>query len=176
MLKGSSITLRPVFEADIDQLYAHHLDLANRGDYLPRDIVSQVEYKKKYQETGFWGKDSGTLLIVNREDKVIGSIVFFKSVDYMDEYEIGYQIFRPEDRGKGAATEAVNLMVRYLFITKQMNRIRLVTHTDNAASRRVAEKSGFQHEGTARKAVFFGGKHHDVEIYGILRDEVPLDQ
>lgn len=33
MLKGRSITLRPVLETDLDQFYAYHMDLANRGDY-----------------------------------------------------------------------------------------------------------------------------------------------
>ena len=69
-------------------------------------------------------------------------------------------------------TEAVNLMVRYLFETKTMNRIRLVIHPANAASRRIAEKCGFRHEETAGGASYDKGKHQDVEIYSILHDEV----
>jgi RimJ/RimL family protein N-acetyltransferase len=107
---------------------------------------------------------------------MIGYIEFFKTVNYLDEYEIGYLIFQPEHRGKGATTEALNLMVRYLFETKRMNRLRLIIHPDNAASRRVAEKCGFRHEGTARGAWFNKGKHQDVEVYAILRDEVLGDQ
>ena len=41
MLKGKSITLRPVRESDLDQLYAYHLDIGNRGDYYPRGALSQ---------------------------------------------------------------------------------------------------------------------------------------
>lgn len=69
-------------------------------------------------------------------------------------------------------TETVNLMVRYLFETSQMNRIRLVIHPDNAASRRLAEKCGFRHEGTARGAWYNKGQHNDVEIYSILHNDV----
>jgi RimJ/RimL family protein N-acetyltransferase len=103
---------------------------------------------------------------------LIGYIEFFKTVNYLDEYELGYLIFNPEHRGKGATTEAVNLLVRYLFESKRMNRLRLIIHPDNAASRRVADKCGFKHEGTARGAWFHNGKHQDVEVYAILRDEV----
>jgi RimJ/RimL family protein N-acetyltransferase len=77
-----------------------------------------------------------------------------------------------EQRGKGIMTEVVNMMVRYLFEAKQMNRIRLVIHPDNAASRRLAEKCGFKHEGTARGAWYNKGRHNDVEIYSILHDAV----
>ncbi len=176
MLKGSSITLRPMLETDLDQLYEYHVDVANRGDYYPHGIVSETEFKKRFRESGYWEKDEGTLLIIGETGQTIGYIEFFKTVNYLDEYEIGYLIFLPEQRGKGATTEAVNLMVRYLFETKRMNRIRLIIHPDNAASRRVADKCGFQHEGTARGAWFSKGKHQDVEVYAILRHEVLGDQ
>jgi RimJ/RimL family protein N-acetyltransferase len=172
MLKGDTITLRPVLESDLDLLYRHHLDLANRGDYYPHGIVSQTTFKKRFHDTGNWEREEGTLLIVGDGGEPVGYIEFFRTVNYLDEYEIGYLIFQPEHRGKGATTEALNLMVRYLFETKRMNRIRLIIHPDNAPSRRVAEKCGFTHEGTARGAWFSKGKHHDVEVYAILRDDV----
>ena len=171
MLKGRTITLRPVLEADLDQFYDNYLQIENRGDYYPRSVMSQIALKKRFSESGFWEKDEGTLLICDETGQMIGYIEFFKTVNYLDEYEIGYLIFRPEHRGKGATTEAVDLLVRYLFDTKRMNRLRLIIHPDNAASRRVAEKCGFRHEGTARGAWFNKGKHHDVEVYAILRED-----
>ena len=68
--------------------------------------------------------------------------------------------------------EAVNLLVRYLFETKRVNRVRLVIHPENIASRRLAEKCGFRHEGTARGAWYNQGRHQDVEIYAILHEDV----
>ena len=172
MLKGKSITLRPVREADLDQLYAYHVDIDNRGDFFPRGIMAQPVFRKRFEETGYWEKDDATLLIVSPEDEILGHIEFFKTVNYLDEYELSYQIYEPERRGKGITTEAVNLLVRYLFESKRMNRIRLVIHPDNRASRRLAEKCGFKHEGTARGAWYHRGKHRDVEIYAILHDDV----
>lgn len=172
MLKGKTITLRPMFESDLDEFYSHYLDIANRGDYYPRGVSSEVTFKKRFRETGLWERDEGTLLIIGEAGHMIGYIEFFKTVNYLDEYELGYLIFQPEHRGKGATTEAVNLMVRYLFETKRMNRLRLIIHPDNAPSRRVADKCAFKHEGTARGAWFNNGKHQDVEVYAILRDEV----
>lgn len=172
MLSGKSITLRPVHASDLEMLYDFHTDIQNRGEYFPRGILSEPAFQKQFHEDGFWGKDDGMLLIINASDEILGHIEFFKTVNYLDEYELSYQIYSPEHRGKGAATEAVILLVRYLFESKRVNRIRLVIHPDNLASRRLAEKCGFQHEGTARGAWYNKGKHHDVVIYSILHDDV----
>jgi RimJ/RimL family protein N-acetyltransferase len=172
MLIGNLITLRPVHSADVEKLYELHTDIQNRGEYFPRGILSYSAFQKQFHENGFWGKDEGTLLIVSQANEILGHIEFFKTVNYLDEYELSYQIYDEEQRGKGMMTEALKLMTRYLFETKRMNRIRLVIHTDNAASRRLAEKCGFQHEGKARGAWYNKGRYQDVEIYSILHDEV----
>ena len=172
MLKGKSISLRPVRETDLDQLYTFHLDIDNRGGYFPRGVVSQPAFRKQFQETGYWTKEEGTLVMVSPEEEILGHIEFFKTVNYLDEFELSYQVYATEQRGKGIASEAVNLLVRYLFETKRVNRIRLVIHPENIASRRLAEKCGFRHEGTARGAWYNQGRHQDVEIYAILHEDV----
>jgi len=172
MLTGKSITLRPVRDNDVEKLYDFHTNIQNRGDYFPRGILSQPTFQRQFQENGFWGKEEGMLLVVNPEDEILGHIEFFKTVNYLDEYELSYQLYDKKHYGKGVMTEAVNMLVQYLFETKRMNRIRLVIHPDNAASRRLAEKCGFTHEGTARGAWYNKGRHQDVEIYSILHDKV----
>ncbi len=172
MLKGKSISLRPVRETDLDQLYAFHLDIDNRGGYFPRGVLSQPAFRKQFQETGYWTKEEGTLVMVSPKDEIHGHIEFFKTVNYLDEFELSYQVYAAEQRGKGIATEAVSLLVHYLFETKRVNRIRLVIHPENLASRRLAEKCGFRHEGTARGAWYNQGRHQDVEIYAILHADV----
>jgi RimJ/RimL family protein N-acetyltransferase len=172
MLRGTSITLRPVRAADLEELYAFHVDIDNRGEFFPRGIVSQPAFNKQFHDTGFWSKDDGMLLMVDDTDKIIGHIEFFKTVNYLAEYELSYILYTPERRGRGATTEAVDLMVRYLFEAKNINRIRLVIHPGNVGSRRIAEKCHFRHEGTARGAWYNQGRHQDVEIYAILHDDV----
>ena len=172
MLKGKSVILRPVRDTDIDQLYSYHVDIDNRGDFFPRGILAQPAFRQRFQETGFWEKEDGMLVMVSSNDEILGHIEFFKTVNYLDEYELSYQIYSLEHRGKGLTTEAVNLLVRYLFESKRVNRIRLVIDPGNLASRRLAEKCGFKHEGTARGAWYHKGKHRDVEIYSILHDDV----
>lgn len=171
MLEGEKITLRPVRDSDLDCLYDFHQDISNRGSYFPTGVISEPTFQKRFQETGFWEDDDGMLLIVVGDDEIIGHIEFFRTVQYLDELELSYHIYADEHRGKGVATEAVNLITRYLFDRKKNNRIRLLIHPENGASKRVAEKCGYNQEGVARGAWFHWGKNQDVEVYALLRDE-----
>jgi RimJ/RimL family protein N-acetyltransferase len=164
--------LRPVREADLAELYDRHIDIDNRGEYFPRGIASQPSFTKQFHETGLSSREDGMLVIVDRDDRIIGHIEFFKTVNYLAEFELSYILYTPELRGQGVTTEAVTLLVRYLFETKPINRIRLVIHPGNTASRRIAEKCGFRHEGTARGAWYNQGRYQDVEIYAIVHDDV----
>lgn len=171
MLRGESVVLRPVRQRDLDELYARHADVANRGLYFPTGVLSESQFRRQFEENGFWSKDDGMLLIVDALDCNVGHIEFFKTVGYLDELELSYQIYEPEARGKGFATEAVGLLCGYLFGRLKTNRLRLVIHPENHASRRVAEKCGFRREGAARGAWYHQGQNHDVEIYALLRHE-----
>jgi [ribosomal protein S5]-alanine N-acetyltransferase len=172
MLRGESIVLRTVREDDLDELYGHHLDIDNRGDFFPRAVAARPAFFRRARDTGFWNPDDGMLVIASPDDRILGHIEFFKTVAYLDEYELSYQVYATPDRRRGAATQAVLLLTRYLFETKRVNRIRLIIHPDNATSRRLAERCGFRHEGTARGAWFHRGTHHDVEVYAVVRSDV----
>jgi len=171
MIKGKVISLRPVRESDLDHLREMDLDLDSRGEFWPRSIMSETAYRREYHETGFWGDHFGRLLIVDEGEEIIGEILFFKTVQYLDEFEIGYRLFGKSHWGKGATTEALSLLTRYLFETKNINRIRLCIDTENVGSRKVAEKCGYKHEGTQRGAFYLNGRHQDMELYSILKDE-----
>src|SRR5262249_5109372 len=158
MIKADSFVMRTITEADLPAWHAHRANIANRGGYFPIDIPSEIEIRKRFHEGGYWGPDSGLLLIVNNEGVLIGEINFFKP-GYWNAYEIGYLIYEVNERGKGVITEATRLLVCYLFETKLVNRIQLCIHPNNKASRRVAEKCGFTHEATVRGVWFHLGKH-----------------
>jgi [ribosomal protein S5]-alanine N-acetyltransferase len=171
MLNGEHVVLRPVRERDLAAFINAHTEIANRGEFFPLGIQSESVLRRNYAETGFWERDEGTLLIWNRDDVMVGHIEFFRPVNYWDAYELSYQLYGTEHASQGYTTEAVRLLIDYLFGAKKVNRISLVIVPENAPSRRIAEKCGFQHEGTARGALFKGGHNVDVLIYSLLRDD-----
>ena len=170
MLIGDTIALRPVRERDLTAFIEAHADIVNRGQFFPLGVESEPALRRQYAEHGFWQQHEGTLLIWNR-DVMVGHIEFFRPVSYWDAYELSYQLYDQAHAGHGYTTEAVRLLVDYLFGAKKVNRIQLVIVPENTASRRVAEKCGFQHEGTARGAFFNGGRSLDVVLCSLLRDD-----
>ena len=84
--------------------------------------------------------------------------------------EIGFALV-PDERRKGYGTEAIQLMIDHLFLTKDVVRIQVSTDTSNIASRRALEKSGFSKEGTMRKFWYTRGEYRDHYLYSILREE-----
>ena len=171
MLNGDKVVLRPVRERDLAAFIDAHTEISNRGEFFPLGVQPEPVLRRNHAETGFWERDAGTLLIWNRDDVMVGHIEFFRPVNYWDAYELSYQLYGQEHAGQGYTTEAVRLLVDYLFGAKKVNRISLVIVPENAPSRRIADKCGFQLEGTARGAFFNGGRNVDVLIYSLLRDD-----
>jgi RimJ/RimL family protein N-acetyltransferase len=171
MLHGKGITLRPVREADLDAVYEAHVDIRNRGSFYPLGVEGEPAFWRAYAENGFWSKEEGLLVIVTPEGDLAGQIEFFTPVVYWDALELSYRLYDDRFAGRGYSTEAVQLLVDYLFAAKKQHRIHLVIVPENAASRRIAEKSGFTLEGTARGAFFNDGRNQDVLIYSLLRTD-----
>ena len=171
MLTGERVSLAPIREADLPAFYEAHVEIRNRGPYFPLGVLSESEIRTRFAQHGFWERDEGTLLIRDRDQRVVGHIEFFVPVSYWDAYELSYQLYDEAYAGHGYTTEAVQLLVDYLFGTKKKHRIHLVIVPGNAASRRIAEKCGFTYEGRVRGAFFNAGRNHDVDLFGLLRDD-----
>ncbi|MGH3361625.1 MAG: GNAT family N-acetyltransferase [Nocardioides sp.] len=171
MLDGDAVRLRLVREDDLPALHAFQEDISNRGDFFPVGVQPLRKLVQEYDQSGLWSRDEGVLVITDPGDSILGHIEFFQTVAYLDEIELSYILYSPDHRGRGIATQAVRLLTAYLFDRLKVNRLRLVIHPDNAASRRVAEKSGYVLEGVARGAWYHRGHHHDVEIWAVLRSE-----
>ena len=171
MLHGRLVTLRPVREVDLDRLYEAHTAIAARGAFFPLGVMSEPAFRREFAEKGFWQKTDGMLVILTSESEIAGHIEFFRPVSYWDAFELSYQLYDDRHAGRGYMTEAVQLLIDYLFGSKKEHRIHLVIAPGNAASRRIAEKCGFTLEGTARGAFFNEGRNQDVLLYSLLRTD-----
>ena len=171
MLRGDAIALRLVRESDLGTLYELMSNLETRGAYFPLGLTSEPTLQAEFAKNGFWSEDEGMLLMVDHDDQIVGEIEYFPVTHYLQGYEISYQLFATEQAGRGYTTEAVTLLVRYLFGRKRVNRMQLNIHPGNIASKRVAEKCGFTFESLMRGCWFHQGAYHDLEIWSLLRAE-----
>ncbi len=107
----------------------------------------------------------------DESDRLLGIIEVFDFNQKVNMVSIGY--FLAESHwGRGIAAEAVKIMLDYLFMDVNVNRIQADVMPPNERSKKVLLKNGFIKEGTLRQATVWAGKGIvDLEIYSILREE-----
>src|SRR5581483_1650460 len=71
--------------------------------------------------------------------------------------------------GRGYASDVVRIRTRFAFGELGLHRIE--GQTMNPAMRRVYEKSGYRHEGVARRKFWRDGRWHDADLFAILAED-----
>ncbi len=176
MIKGKNIVLRKPVEEDVKVVYKLMSSYEDKGEFIPPRFPSLELMKKNFKEKGTWHKsdsDSDGFLITDKSGEIIGEIGYFKSIPYAHGYEIGFQVWKKQQRNKGFMTEALKILSAYIFDIEEIMRLHLNIATENIASWKVAEKAGYTYEGTMRKVFYCRRKYEDMKVYSLLRDECP---
>lgn len=85
--------------------------------------------------------------------------------------EVGYWV-APWARGEGLASEAVAAIAHWTIRDRGFERLVLKAATGNHASRRVAEKTGFVHEGVERNALRLHKGRADLAVYSLVPSDL----
>lgn len=164
MLEGKNVNLRIVEKEDLP-LWAEWVnDPELFGEYLPLRQRSKTDLEKQYDKSP---PEAKSFFIEKKDGTKVGGIIHFLVGELL---EIGYALM-PSERRKGYCTEAVDIMVDYLFLSKDIVRIQAHTDVRNVASQKLLEKVGFKKEGTVRKSIFIRGEWRDCYLFSILREE-----
>ena len=164
MLEGKNINLRVVEKEDLPLLVDWTNDIAISGEYLPIRQDSRAEVEKMWIEAT---PDKKWFIIEKTDGSKIGLIGHFPVPGCL---EIAYGLI-PSEWGKGYCSEAAQIMVDYLFLSKEIIRIQAHADVRNVASQRVLEKTNFKKEGIVRKSNFRKGEWRDRYLFSILREE-----
>ena len=168
MLEGKNVNLRVMETEDLPLITEWCNNIEFGGEYLRPLQMSRAEIEKSGESTLF---ETKVFIIEKKDRSKIGHIWHFNMLaPYAKMQEIGYALV-PSERGKGYCTEATQLMVDCLFLSKDIARIQATTHTKNVASQKVLEKVGFKREGTLRKLALIRGEKTDMFMFSILREE-----
>ncbi len=155
------MNLRVVEKEDLPLLAEWLNDPETFGVFNPLIQPSKGELEQWYDKLSAEGK---WFFIEKKDGSKIGEI------HHLKDMEIGYGLI-PSERRKGYCTEAVKIMVDYLFLSKNIVRIYALPDVRNVASQKVLEKAGFKKEGVIRKSLFNRGEWRDRYLYSILREE-----
>ena len=109
-------------------------------------------------------------LVLKSEARVIGSVGLHRK-DLETAREIGY-VMHPDYWGNGYMTEAVKAVTRFAFDELHLDLIQVGHFPENARSRSVIQKCGFQYEGTLRRSYeIYDGTVKDECRYSMTREE-----
>jgi RimJ/RimL family protein N-acetyltransferase len=169
-LADDRIRLRPWSEADVDPAFRATQDaLIPRFTRVPEnqteeDVRRFVEGREPARKAG----EALPLVIEDAQtDELLGSISLLRFEWPERRGEVGYWL-APWARGRGAATHAVRLLSRWALNELGLARLALLTDTDNRASQRVAERSGFSREGVLRSFEERKGRRYDLVVFSLL--------
>ena len=172
-LATARLRLRPVVDADADDLFALHRSarVLRYWDAPPWDHPDRakrfVAASRRMAEEG-----SGARLAIDRVSD--GTFVGWCSLTGWNpgfrSARMGYCLVEAA-WGYGYATEAAGAVLQWAFDTLDLNRVQAETDTRNVASARVLEKLGFVREGTLREDCVVNGDVSDSWVYGLLRRE-----
>ena len=169
MLEGKTVNLRIIEKEDFPLLIEWVNKLEYWGEFFSPTQTSRTEIEKNLSEPGQF--EFKTFVIEKKDETTVGWISFFYALNPgWKTLEIGYSLI-PNERRKGYCTEAAQIIVDYLFLSKEAACIQATTHIKNTASQRVLEKTGFRREGIMRKRDFVRGEWTDVALFSILREE-----
>ena len=167
LLEGKNVNLKVMEKEDLPLIAEWFSSPEVFGEYNTLRQMSKTEAEKMFESP----LELKTFIIEKKDGNKIGFVSHFYVLHpAARQLEIGY-VLLPSERGKDYCTEAVNIMVDYLFLSKESRRIQAQTDLRNVASQKVLEKVGFKKEGTLRKNFFRRGEWRDTYLYSILREE-----
>jgi aminoglycoside 6'-N-acetyltransferase len=100
----------------------------------------------------------------------IGDCAALPHADDPRQCDVGFTI-SPEHQGHGYATEAVGLLLAYLFTARGKHRMTAYCDSRNVASVALLERLAMRREGHLRESTWAKGEWTDDLVYALLHDE-----
>jgi ribosomal-protein-serine acetyltransferase len=122
------------------------------------------------QVVAFEGRAAYEFAIVSEDGHYLGGCGLNQIDAVNHRANLGYWV-RSSAAGRGVATAAVAQLVEWGFSHTDLVRLEVVVSTQNAASLRVAEKTGAVREGIARSRLLLHGTWHDAIVFAFVRDD-----
>ena len=169
-LYGEIVTLRPWTAADAEFVFTACQDAQiQRWTTVPSPYRREdaVTYVTEISAAAF--RDGGGVFAVCVDGEPAGAIGAHGMRDGVAH--VGYWT-APHARGRGATSDALRTLTRWLIAERGAARVELVVEPENAASLRVARRAGFTREGVLRQRLLLRGRRADVVMFSLLAGEL----
>ncbi len=168
----AELSLRLLHLSDADEFYA----LADRNrDHLRRwipEVAATTPDETRSYIAGTmerWARDEGFFCGIVCEGHLAGAMGIRKDVTNRCA-SIGYWL-GSEFEGRGLVSRSVRAITDHLVRERGVERVEIRAEPENGRSRAVAERCGFLHEGTLRRAAWEHDRLVDSCVYAVIREE-----
>ena len=135
-------------------------------------FVSEAYEKKWVEDTIFNSRDIKLAVCEVGSNKYIGN-VYATDIDQTNRScTTGVLIGNHDYWGQGYASEAIRLLLDYLFNERNINRVQAYVLESNVASMKMHQKVGYKIEGTLRQSVYKNGRYQDQVLLSVLREDL----
>lgn len=172
MLEGKNLILRALEPTDVDVLFEWENDeklwhLSNTITPFSRFTLEQ--YILNAHQDIYTTKQLRLMIDKKESDESnpIGSIDLFDFDPTNKRAGLGVLIVENE-RSKGYASEALELLINYCFTTLQLHQVYCNISADNQASLKLFEKQNFSVVGQKKEWLFIDGKWVDENILQLI--------
>lgn len=174
-LEGDRVALRRLGGEDVPRLYEIFSDPEVSRYWSSGPLESPAGAQLLLEEIdSLW--EEGTLfqwgIARVPEDDVVGTCTLFQVDREHGRGEVGYALAY-RFWGRGYATEALSLLLGYVFHDLGLHRLEADVDPRNAPSIRLLERLGFRREGVLRERWRVNDEWQDGALYGLLRSEWP---
>jgi RimJ/RimL family protein N-acetyltransferase len=172
-LRGERVFLRPAEREDLDDFVRWFSD-AEVTQYL----ALRAPFSKAMEEQWFAGMverqgktDWHFVICLIADGRAIGTAGLHQVDAENGSAAFGISIGDKAEWNRGHGTDALRAICDFGFGQLRLERIWLEVYAPNLRAQRSYEKAGFVLEGTLRNAHFSDGRHWDVLLFSLLREE-----
>jgi len=173
ILRGRKVSLAMLHKEDVKKLWLWYNDRDIRK-YLsnPEEIFFFEDELEWYERIRKEKERHKVFAIVENGSSNLVGLIGIHNIDHKNgKAEIGYFLWR-DYWGRGYATEAVGLTLRYCFEWLNLRKVYAHVFEPNVASSKVLEKNGFVLVGRWRRHMHVVGEGFvDVLCYELMREE-----
>ncbi len=168
ILDSNRLILRPFSLKDVQDVFLYAGDdIVTK--YLTWSSHTDISQTEKVVRELYMARPGIFAIELKSEHKCIGCIDIRVCIEH-DKASFGYVLNR-RNWNKGYMSEALKLIIDFIFSKLELNRIEATHYVGNEGSGRVMQKCGMRYEGTGLQEVKVKDTFYDVVHYAILRED-----
>ena len=170
-LKGSNIYIRALEPNDLEFIYAIENDqsiweVSNTNTPYSRFLVKQ--YLENAHQDIYEAKQLRLAICQDQDFPAVGLVDLFDFDPKNNRAGVGIVIQGTENRNQNIGSEALDLLIEYAFSNLNLHQLYANIGAENAASKALFTKFGFEMIGVKKDWTFVKGKYKNEAIFQLI--------